>query len=197
MGEDKAYAFQALERYLRGKTWTRVFGSKPEALDPARFNFLSDKMLGSFSITARAAVTGEIRLIVTSSMKGGDIEGFRDELLKGLEKAGGVFETLKGARKIGGTLPLGASFRGRGQFASPVIGLTNGWAWLCSSSIAYQELTDAFKNGKTFATREKKKTAAAAKNGAGADANATEPPAQNPDAAHGDDWSADGFTRLS
>src|SRR5207237_1159860 len=54
-------------------------------------------------------------------------------------------------------------FHGRGQFASPVIGLSNGWAWLCSSSIAYQELTDAFKSGKTLGSHGKKPTGAAAK----------------------------------
>lgn len=198
MGDDKPHAFQALERYLRGRTWTRMFGGKPDALAPSRFSFLSERMLGSYSITARAAITGEIRLIVTSSIKSGDIEEFRGDLVKGLENAGGVFDTLKGARKIGGTLPLGAAFRGRGQFASPVIGLSTGWAWLCSSSIAYQELTDAFKTGKTLAAREKKRTTAAAKA-----ANGTEPPAANgadaeaqPNSpAQNDDWSAEDAIR--
>lgn len=174
LGAEQAYLFQALERYLRGKRWTKLFGGKAEALDPARFKFLSDRMQGSFSLTAKAAITGEIRLIVTSAIKGSDVEEFRDELVKGLDKTGAQFEALKGARKIGGTTPLGSTFHGRGQFASPVIGLSPGWAWLCSSSIAYQELTDAFKSVRTFATRGKPRT------GAGAAAKAAEPPVEVP-----------------
>ncbi len=174
LGNDQPYVFQALERYLRGKRWAKVVGAKPEALDPARFKFLTDRMQGSFGIVAKPAITGELRLTLTSSIKAHKVESnketdtelFRDELIKGLGKVGAVFETLIGARKIGGALPLGAAFHGRGQFAAPVIGLSPGWAWLCSSSVSYQELTDAFKNGKTLAAREKKRAAnAAAANG--------------------------------
>ena len=174
LGDDLPHLFEAVERYLRGKRWTKAFGLRPEALSPERFAFLAKRMQGSFGIVAKPAITGELRLIVTSSIKtkpleekpdpadpykGNDTEKFRDELLKGLESTGGKFETLIGARKIGGALPLAAAFHGRGQFAAPVIGLSPGWAWLCSSSVAYQELTDAFKAGKTLAAREKKRAA--------------------------------------
>lgn len=178
LGNDQPYVFQAIERYLRGKRWSKVVGAKPEALDPARFKFLTDRLQGSFGIVARPAITGELRLTLTSSIKAhktdkteankeNDTEIFRDEMIKGLGKLGAVFETLIGARKIGGALPLGAAFHGRGQFAAPVIGMSAGWAWLCSSSVSYQELTDAFKSGKTLAAREKKRAAnaAAAANG--------------------------------
>jgi len=194
MGDDKTHAFQALERYFRGRNWARAFGGKPDALDPSRFRFLSEKMLGSYSITAKAAITGEIRLIVASSFKTGDIEDFRSELVRGLENAGGTFNTLKGARKIGGALPLGSTVKGRGQFSSPVIGLSNGWAWLCSSPIAYQELTDAFKSGKTLAAREKKHTTADKKPDGG-DATAANGAENSAPAGQSDDWSADDAIR--
>ena len=194
LGEDLPHVFESVERYLRGKRWTRAFGTKSEALDPARFKYLISRMQGSFGVVAKPAITGELRLTVTSSIKtkpteekpepgdpykGNDTEKFRDELLKGLETTGAKFETLIGARKIGGALPLAAAFHGRGQFAAPVIGLSPGWAWLCSSSVAYQELTDAFKTGKTLAAREKKRAANSApdKNPAGAQANPNMPPA--------------------
>src|ERR1043165_4364300 len=190
LGREQAYLFQALERYLRGKRWAKLFGEKPEALDSARFKFLSDRMQGSFSLTARAAITGELRLTVTAAIKGSDIEEFRNGLGTGLEKTGSTFETLKGARKIGGTPPLGATFHGRGQFASPVLGLSPGWAWLCSSSIAYQELTDAFKGARTLATRGKPRTAP------GAAAKAAEPTDAPAAGDSNSGWSAEDALRV-
>ena len=162
LGDDRPYMFQSVERFLRGKRWSKAEGTQAEAIDPARFKFLTDRMQGSFSLVARHAITAELRLTLATSIKGADVEVFRGELVKGLEKSGALFESLIGARKIGGALPLGAAFHGRGQFAAPVIGLCPGWAWLCSSSVAYQELTDAFKAQKTLATREAKRAKAEA-----------------------------------
>jgi hypothetical protein len=46
------------------------------------------------------------------------------------------------------------------MFGAPVLGLSPGWAWLCSNSAAYQELSGAFKLGRTLAAEEaKEKTA--------------------------------------
>jgi len=81
---------------------------------------------------------------------GGEAEALRAELVKGLGTVGAEFETLPNARKIGSAAPLGALFQGRGIFGAPVIGLSPGWAWLCSGSTTYQDLTQAFKAGKTL-----------------------------------------------
>ncbi len=186
LGDDRPYMFQSVERFLRGKRWSKAEGAQAEALDPARFKFLSDRMQGSFSLVARHAITAELRLTLATSIKGADVEVFRGELVKGLEKAGALFESLLGARKIGGALPLGAAFHGRGQFAAPVLGLCPGWAWLCSSSVAYQELTDAFKGQKTFATREAKRAKAD---------TAGENNAAPPNAAASDEWTPDDAIR--
>jgi len=205
LGDDLPHFFESAERYFRGKRWSKTVGLTADALDPTRFKFLTTRLNGSFAVTAKPAITGELRLTVLSSVKtkpteekpdpldpykGNDTEKFRDELTKGLEATGAKFETLLGARKIGGALPLAAAFHGRGQFAAPVIGLSPGWAWLCSSSVAYQELTDAFKSGRTLAAREKRRNAPAA-----ADVTLPGTPAAAPTPAAPNEWSAEDSIR--
>ena len=161
LGADLPFATQAMERYIRGRKWARGKGRSAEALDPTRFNFALDRLEGSFAISGRPALSGDLRLIVAAAAKAGEVEAMRADLLKGLLAAGGEFETLGNVRTIGGTAPIGAMFQGRGLFSSPVIGLSPGWAWLCSSSSAYQDLTNAFKTGKTAAAKATAENAAA------------------------------------
>jgi hypothetical protein len=153
---DRAFATQAMERYLRGKRWSRTKGRMAEALDPERFSFLLQKIQGSFGLVAKPTASGDLRLVTVAALKGEngaplDIETLRGDLTKSLEKIGAEFETLQNARKIGGAAPLGALFQGRGLFTTPVIGLSPGWLWLCSGTAAYQDVTSAFKNGRTLA----------------------------------------------
>lgn len=153
---DKVFATQALERYLRGKRWSRSKGRRPEALDPDRFQFLLQRIQGSFGIVAKPTASGDLRLTTVAALKSDngapqDVESLRAELVKGLEGIGAEFDTLPNARKIGNAAPLGALFQGRGLFTTPVIGLSPGWLWLCSGTAAYQDLTSAFKNGRTLA----------------------------------------------
>ena len=150
LGSDLPLATQALERFLRGKRWTRTKGHFPESLDPLRFDFLLDRLQGTFGLVGRPALSGDLRLIAVGGMKPGGVEFWRECLIKGLGNAGATFETLQSALKIGETAPLGATFQGRGLFSAPVIGLSPGWSWLCSSSAAYQDLTAALKSGKTL-----------------------------------------------
>ena len=89
------------------------------------------------------------------------MEAFRGELLEGLADAGAEFEPLAAAGKNGGPAPLGAKFQGRGMFSAPVLGLSPGWAWLCSNSAAYQELANAFKLGRTLAAEQAQREAGA------------------------------------
>ena len=152
LGADLPFAAQALERYLRGTRWTRAKGRSDEALDLKRFDFLTQRIEGSFAVAGKPALSGDLRLAVAASMKGNDVEPLRAELLKGLDEMGGEFTTLKDIRTtIGGVAPLGALFQGKGMFGAPLIGLSPGWAWLCSNSGAYQDLTNAFKTGRTAA----------------------------------------------
>ena len=159
LGNDLPFAFQAIERFLRGKRWSRTDGMKAEAFDIKRFKFLFERMQGLFSIVARPAITGDLRMIVASSVKGIDVEAYRAEMIAGLENAGAGFETFANTRKIGGVAPLGATFQGRGRFAAPVIGLSPGWTWLCSSSTTYLSFTDALKNGSMMSDAGKKSAA--------------------------------------
>ncbi|HYG75599.1 MAG TPA: hypothetical protein VEK08_11400 [Planctomycetota bacterium] len=160
LAEDLPYAGQAMERYLRGKKWSRSKGRLEDALTPERFDFLLKWFEGSFAITAKPTPAGDVKLTLVTAFRsdklpphaGGEAEALRAELVKGFAKVGAEFDTLAAARKIGTTAPLGALFQGRGIFGAPVIGLSPGWAWLCSSSAAYQDLTQAFKSGKTLAT---------------------------------------------
>lgn len=163
LGNDLPFAFQAIERFLRGKRWSRADGMKAEAFDIKRFKFLFERMQGMFGIVARPAITGDLRMVVASSVKGLDVEAYRAEMIAGLENVGAGFETYANTRKIGGVSPLGATFQGRGRFAAPVIGLSPGWTWLCSSSTAYLSLTEGLKNGRMMSDAGKKSTAPAQK----------------------------------
>jgi len=168
LGPDLPFAAQAMERYLRGKKWARSKGRFEEAFAPQRFDFVLKRTEGSFAITARPALSGDLRLAMTAALTDvePDMEALRAEVLKGLESVDAGFETLPDARRIGTVAPLGARFQGRGLFTSPIIGFSPGWAWLCSNAAAYQDLTAAFKTGRTLAAdqaREKKALQAAGK----------------------------------
>jgi len=156
MGKDLPLALSSMERFLRGKKWSRGKGKDPQALAPDRFKFILDRLQGSIGIGAHPAVTGEVRLSVTAGMKNDQPGDLREELIKGLGAIGAEFQTLNNARKIGNSPPLGATFAGRGLFGAPMIGLSPGWLWLCSNSSAYQDLTTTFKTGKTLAAELQK-----------------------------------------
>jgi len=159
LGDNLQYGAQSLERYMRGKKWSRSVGVTAEAMDSKRFQFLFDRLQGSFSLSAKPALSGDLRLTMATAINNANVQAVRTDLLKGLSGVGAEFESLDEARKIGGVAPLGATFRGRGMFGAPVLGLSPGWVWLCSNSGAYQELTGAFKVGKTMAAesaRDKK-----------------------------------------
>jgi hypothetical protein len=155
LGADRAFAAQAFERYLRGRKWTRTAGRLDDALDATRYDFLLEQLEGSFAVVVKPALSGEMRMIVAAALKGGSGAdagaALRGHLVDGLRELGADFEPLRTAYQIGGCAPLGAKFQGRGMFASPVLGLCPGWAWLCTNSSAYQELVTAFKTGKTLA----------------------------------------------
>ncbi len=155
MQGDEVYFCQALERYLRGKKWTRLNGLAPESLDKKRYDFILNRLSGSVGVAGRPALTGDLRLVVaTATQGGGDAETVRAELQEGLGNLGAPFETLPKAAKIGAAAPLGAAFQGRGLFGAPLVGLSPGWAWLCSNSGAYNDLLTAFRTGNTLASGE-------------------------------------------
>ncbi|HYF49929.1 MAG TPA: hypothetical protein VEJ63_11010 [Planctomycetota bacterium] len=163
LGKDLPLALNAMERFLRGKKWSRGKGRDPEALAPDRFKFILDKLQGTIGISAHPAISGELRLCATAALRNDAHGDLRDELVKGLANVGADFQTLNNARKIGNSPPLGATFPGRGVFSAPMIGLSPGWLWLCSNSAAYQDLTTTFKTGKTLAAdlqKEQNKEAA-------------------------------------
>lgn len=157
LGSDLPYAGQALERTLRGKKWARVRGRTEETLNPNRFHFLFERIHGTFSVVAKPAASGELRLTVAGALRpnptsaDGGVEALRADLIKGLRGLGAEFEPIPDARRIGNEVPLGAKFQGRGLFGAPILNFSPGWTWLCSSSAAYQELTNAFKTGRTLA----------------------------------------------
>ena len=163
MGRDLPVALSTLERFLRGKKWSRAKGRDPEVFAPDRFKFILNRLQGSIGLGAHPAISGELRLCVTAALKNDPPGDIREELTRGLSNVGADFQTIEKARKIGASPPLGAAFAGRGLFSAPMIGLSPGWLWLCSSSAAYQDLTETFKTGKTLAAdlqREKSKEAA-------------------------------------
>ncbi len=142
--------FQVLERILRGKKWTRRHGASQEALDAGRFSFLSETFSGRMGITGRLALSGEANLIAAGATYSRSAAEVRAGLSKNLAKIGAPFENLESAAPIGAQLPLAAAFKGRSFLPAPVIGLSKGWAWLCSSPSAYQKLTGAFVHHKTL-----------------------------------------------
>ncbi|MGD0091791.1 MAG: hypothetical protein ABSE73_17890 [Planctomycetota bacterium] len=168
LGPDLPFAAQALERNLRGRRWARGQGGTEEALAPRRFEFLLKHLEGSVGLAARPALSGEMRVSVATGLStpAAEMGAFQNQLLEGLAQVGAEFEPLGVPGKDGAPAPLGAKFRGGGMFRAPIVGLSPGWAWLCSNSAAYQELVNAFKLGRTLAAenvRENKTLQAAGK----------------------------------
>jgi hypothetical protein len=159
LATDLPFALQPLERNLRGKRWAKKQGVATDALDPARFDFLINHLHGELGISAKPTITAELHLCMAGALKAGEVETVRADLMKGLEDITANFDTLQGVPKIGGVAPLGAQFQGRGIFTAPVIGLSTGWAWLCSNLATYHELTTAFTKGKTLANAIKAENA--------------------------------------
>ena len=159
LAADLPFALQPLERNLRGKRWAKKQGVATDALDPARFDFLINHLHGELGISAKPTITAELHLCMAGALKAGEVEGIRADLMKGLEDITANFDTLQGVPKIGGVSPLGAQFQGRGIFSAPVIGLSTGWAWLCSNLATYHELTTAFTKGRTLANAVKAENA--------------------------------------
>jgi hypothetical protein len=159
LGEDLPFAAQALERYLRGKRFARTLGAMTESLDPQRFKFIFDLLAGSFGLTGGASLTGDLNFIVAGALKTQEVATVREELAAGLKETGGDFETSQKAPKINGSAPLACAYQGRGFFGAPVIGLSSGWAWLCSNSGAYDELASALKKGRTELKAAERRTA--------------------------------------
>jgi hypothetical protein len=158
-------AAQALERMLRGRKWSRGRGKNEEALSKDRFQFILEKLQGSFALCARPALSGDLRFTVATVTKEKDAEALRDTLLKGLAAVDAPFETLPNKPRIGAAAPLGATFKGNSLFGAPIIGLSPGWLWLCSNSGTYQELIGAFKSGKSLAAEQRAELAALKNNG--------------------------------
>jgi hypothetical protein len=155
LGDGLPLAVQSLERYLRGKKWARKSGKSAESLDSKRYDFIFDRLNGEMGIIAKGSLTGQFNVTLATAMKAAE-DAQREELTRGLDTLGATFETLKNVRTIGSSPPLGALFQGRGLFSNPLIGLSKGWAWLCSSLSAYQDLTASFGNGTTLGAIEKK-----------------------------------------
>ena len=147
-------ALQVLERKLRGKQWTRKFGEDEEAQAPERYRFFTGGLTGTFGLSARPSLTGEVRTTLAAALSGQEVEGVRAALTLGLEALGGTFQTQERAPRIGRHAPLAATFQGRSFLPAPVIGLSDGWCWLCSNTGSYGDLTAAFASGKTLAAED-------------------------------------------
>ena len=161
LNNDQALAGQALERYLRGRKWTRSKGREEAALDPRRFDFVLSRWSGAFGVAGWPALTGDLRLVTAVAVKDSEPEGLRKALLAGLGGVDALFATLPNAGSIGACAPLGAEFQGRGVFGAPLLGLSPGWIWLCSNSGAYNDLLAALKTGNTVMAETARAKAAA------------------------------------
>jgi len=134
---------QSFERLLRGKRWTRLCGDSEEALAPDRFAFLTQPWAGTFGLTGVQSGSGETRITGVAAEPGSEAAERRRKLVEGLRGLELAFETAAGAPRIGGNAPLASSFKGRGVMPAPMIGLANGWLWLCSSTASYHHLVSA------------------------------------------------------
>lgn len=143
LGPDLPLLMQSFERTLRGKRWTNLYGGSREALDPNRFTFLSKPWAGTFGVTGAQSASGETHVVAAAAEPDSKAEERRAVLLDELRVLGLSFETSSRAPTIGESAPLAASFKGRGIMPAPVIGLTDGWSWLCSSTAAYHDLVAA------------------------------------------------------
>jgi hypothetical protein len=144
--------FQALLRYfertLRGKRWSNLYGDTEDALAADRFSFLTKPWAGTFGLVARNGESGETQLTGVAAEPGAKGADRRTQLLEGLAGVGLDFETAVQAPTIGNQPPLAAGFKGRGIMPAPMIGLSDGWIWLCSSTAAYHELVTALAEGR-------------------------------------------------
>lgn len=150
LGEDLLAALQDLEGVLRGKKWRRTEGQEEAARDPKRFDFFTQTFTGTLGIAASPSVTGEVRLAAAFPTGGAKVEDVRERLRAGLAAAGADFQTQKNAARIHVNAPLAAAFKGRSFLPAPVIGLSDGWMWLCSNTAAYGELTQGFLRERTL-----------------------------------------------
>ncbi|MCW8133040.1 MAG: hypothetical protein KIS92_22015 [Planctomycetota bacterium] len=150
MGEALPAGLQALERELRGKKWTRLHGDEEDTSDNKRFAFVTDALTGAFGFAGGVTMTGEARIVGAANTAGMKPQAFRPVLIEKLGLLGGDFQTKDRAAHIGEHAPIAAAFEGRGLMPAPVIGLSDGWVWLCSSTASYNELTNAFASGKTM-----------------------------------------------
>jgi hypothetical protein len=147
LGLSLTTAYQLLERAVRGSKWSRTEGQSPQALAPDRFGFLTPLMTGVFGVAGHPTRSGEAQLLVVAATPGQPVEQVRQTLSQGLGRLGAAFETTREVAAIGPHAPLAARGRGRGFLPAPVIGLSEGWLWLCSSTAAYHELVAAFAPG--------------------------------------------------
>lgn len=150
LGEDLLAALQDLEGVLRGKKWRRNEGHTEAARDPKRFDFFTQHFTGTLGIAASPSVTGEVRLAAAFPTGEAKVEDLRERLRAGLAAAGADFQTQKNAARIHVHAPLAAAFKGRSFLPAPVIGLSDGWMWLCSNTAAYGELTQGFLRERTL-----------------------------------------------
>ncbi|MCK6475049.1 MAG: hypothetical protein L6R28_25285 [Planctomycetes bacterium] len=150
LGEDLLAALQDLEGVLRGKKWRRTEGQEEAARDPKRFDFFTQSFTGTLGIAASPSVTGEVRLAAAFPTDGAKVEDLRERLRAGLAATGADFQTQKNAARIHVHAPLAAAFKGRSFLPAPVIGLSDGWMWLCSNTAAYGELTQGFLRERTL-----------------------------------------------
>jgi len=151
MGDDFAPLMRHAERYVRGKGWTNKFGQTQDALNPERYKFIETLSDGMFGLGTRVTETASTRQVLTFSLTNRDVEAVRTSLAESLSKLGGEFQTSAQATAIGENRPLAAKFKGRGSFASPTIGLSSGWAWLCGTASSYGDMAEAFSKGNTLA----------------------------------------------
>lgn len=152
MGESLNAGMQALERELRGKKWTRLHGDEEETTTPSRFDFITGPLSGAIGFAGGMTLTGEPHIVsvaATNGIKPGD---FRASLIENLGLLGGEFQTKEKSARIGDQAPIAAAFQGRGLMPAPVIGLSEGWVWLCSNTTAYNDLTAAFGSSKVMST---------------------------------------------
>lgn len=150
LGEDLVAALQDLEGVLRGKKWRRAEGQEEAARDPKRFDFFTQGFTGTLGIAASPSVTGEVRLAAAFPTNGEKAEDLRERLRAGLAATGADFQTQPNAARIHVHAPLAAAFKGRSFLPAPVIGLSDGWMWLCSNTAAYGELTQGFLRARTL-----------------------------------------------
>mgnify|MGYP000666378269 CR=1 FL=1 len=143
MGDGFPVLMRFFERMLRGKRWTGLHGDSEDALAPDRFGFLTRPWAGTFGLLGKSGESGETQLIGVAAEPGTKSGERRRQLLEGLAGIGLDFETSARAPTIGGQPPLAAGFKGRGIMPAPMIGLSDGWIWLCSSTAAYHELVAA------------------------------------------------------